>query len=75
MRRKAARLGSGGQYLWGVMKNLMRAASVAALALAPLTAPASASSRPHAAAAGIDCPSGYVTSAGSPGSAGLPTAA
>ncbi|KMS72129.1 hypothetical protein ACH49_24045 [Streptomyces leeuwenhoekii] len=38
----------------------MRAAAVAALALTPLTAPASASSEPHAARAAIDCPSGYV---------------
>ncbi|CQR59435.1 peptidase inhibitor family I36 protein [Streptomyces leeuwenhoekii] len=38
----------------------MRAAAVAALALTPLTAPASASSEPHAAQAAIDCPSGYV---------------
>ncbi|MEV5731418.1 peptidase inhibitor family I36 protein, partial [Streptomyces pharetrae] len=42
-----------------MMKNLMRAAAVAALALTPLAVPASASSEPRAAA-GIDCPSGYV---------------
>jgi hypothetical protein len=42
-----------------MMKNLMRAAAVAALALAPLAVPASASSEPRVAA-GIDCPSGYV---------------
>ncbi|CAM5553334.1 putative protein OS=Streptomyces fumanus OX=67302 GN=GCM10018772_61680 PE=4 SV=1 [Streptomyces fumanus] len=37
----------------------MRAATVAALALTPLTVPASASSKPHAAA-DITCPDGYV---------------
>jgi hypothetical protein len=43
------------------MKNLMRAAAVAALVLAPLAVPASASSEPRAAAAaGIECPKGYV---------------
>ncbi|OSZ57575.1 hypothetical protein OQI_26605 [Streptomyces pharetrae CZA14] len=41
------------------MKNLIRAAAVAALALAPLAVPASASGEPRAAAV-IECPSGYV---------------
>jgi hypothetical protein len=43
-----------------VLKTLTRAAAVAALALAPLTVPASASSEPRAAAPAIDCPDGYV---------------
>ncbi|MFK0120745.1 peptidase inhibitor family I36 protein [Streptomyces sp. NPDC090994] len=43
-----------------MLKKLMRAAAVAALALTPLAVPAAASSEPRAAAAGIDCPDGYV---------------
>jgi hypothetical protein len=43
-----------------VLKTLTRAAAVAALALAPLSAPASASTESHTAAAGIACPDGYV---------------
>jgi hypothetical protein len=44
-----------------VIKNVMRAGAVAALALLlPLTVPVSASSEPESARAGIDCPSGYV---------------
>jgi hypothetical protein len=43
-----------------VMKNVMRAAAIAALALCPLAAPASASSETSTARAAIDCPSGYV---------------
>jgi hypothetical protein len=43
-----------------VIKNLMRAAAIAALALAPMAVPASASSTPGAVKAAIDCPSGYV---------------
>jgi hypothetical protein len=42
-----------------VPKTLVRAATVAALTLTPLAAPASASSEPHAAA-DIACPDGYV---------------
>jgi hypothetical protein len=38
----------------------MRAASIAALALAPMAVPASASSTPSAVEAEIDCRSGYV---------------
>jgi hypothetical protein len=45
-----------------VIKNLMRAAAVAALALCPLATPASASHDTGTARPGaeIDCPSGYV---------------
>jgi hypothetical protein len=38
----------------------MRAAAIAALALAPMAVPASASSTPSAVKAAIDCPSGCV---------------
>jgi hypothetical protein len=43
-----------------VIKNVMRAAVVAALGLFPLAAPAAASPETTAARAAIDCPSGYV---------------
>jgi hypothetical protein len=43
-----------------VIKNLMRTAAIAALALAPMAVPSSASSTPSAVKAAIDCPSGYV---------------
>ncbi|WP_039931679.1 peptidase inhibitor family I36 protein [Streptomyces viridochromogenes] len=43
-----------------VIKNLMRAAAIATLALAPMAVPASASSTPSAVRAAIDCPYGYV---------------
>jgi hypothetical protein len=43
-----------------VIKNVMRATAVAALALFPLAAPAAASPEPTTARAAIDCPSGYV---------------
>jgi hypothetical protein len=43
-----------------VIKNVMRAAAVAALALFPITAPAAASTGTSAGRAAIDCPSGYV---------------
>jgi hypothetical protein len=43
-----------------VIKNLMRAAAIAAPALAPMAVPASASQHPGAVKAAIDCPSGYV---------------
>jgi hypothetical protein len=43
-----------------MIKNVMRAAAIAALALAPVAVPASASSTPGAVQAAIDCPSGYV---------------
>ncbi|GHE24053.1 peptidase inhibitor family I36 protein [Streptomyces capillispiralis] len=43
-----------------MIKNVMRAAAVAALALCPLATPASASSEKGPARAAIDCPSGYV---------------
>jgi hypothetical protein len=43
-----------------VIKNVMRAAAVAALALLPLTAPAAASTGTAAGRAAIDCPDGYV---------------
>ncbi|MGA5364223.1 peptidase inhibitor family I36 protein [Streptomyces purpurascens] len=43
-----------------MIKNLMRAAALAALVLAPMAVPASASSSPGAVKAAIDCPSGYV---------------
>ncbi|CAL9331044.1 peptidase inhibitor family I36 protein [Streptomyces sp. NPDC090994] len=42
------------------MTNLMRAAAAAALTLAPLAVPASASGDPHSTHIAIDCPSGYV---------------
>jgi hypothetical protein len=50
----------GDQYLQCLIKNLMRATAIAALALAPMVVPASASSSPGAVKAAIDCPSGYV---------------
>jgi hypothetical protein len=43
-----------------VIKNLMRAAAFAALALVPMAVPASASPAPGAVKAEIDCPSGYL---------------
>ncbi|MFJ4980449.1 peptidase inhibitor family I36 protein [Streptomyces coeruleorubidus] len=43
-----------------MIKNVMRAGAVAALALLPLAAPAAASSEARMARAGIECPSGYV---------------
>ncbi|MEU8653621.1 peptidase inhibitor family I36 protein [Streptomyces sp. NPDC048737] len=43
-----------------MIKTLMRSVAVSALALLPLTAPASAAGETGAARAGIDCPSGYV---------------
>ncbi|MGV4891425.1 peptidase inhibitor family I36 protein [Streptomyces viridosporus] len=43
-----------------MLKNLMRATAIAALALASVAVPASASSSPSAVKAVIDCPSGYV---------------
>ncbi|MGW0477529.1 hypothetical protein [Streptomyces coeruleorubidus] len=43
-----------------MIKILMRAAAIAALALAPMAVPASASSAPGAVKAEIDFPSGYV---------------
>jgi hypothetical protein len=43
-----------------VIKNMMRATAVAALALFPLAAPAAASPETTTARAAIDCPSGYV---------------
>jgi hypothetical protein len=43
-----------------VIKNVMRAGAVAALALLPMAAPAAASSEARMARAAIDCPSGYV---------------
>ncbi|MFD5952030.1 peptidase inhibitor family I36 protein [Streptomyces collinus] len=42
------------------LKILMRTAAIAALSLAPMTVPASASSTPNVMRAEIDCPSGYV---------------
>ncbi|MER6153410.1 peptidase inhibitor family I36 protein [Streptomyces hirsutus] len=43
-----------------MIKNVMRAGATAALALLPLAVPASAEADTVRAAAGIDCPSGYV---------------
>ncbi|MEW2397936.1 peptidase inhibitor family I36 protein [Streptomyces sp. NPDC046862] len=43
-----------------MIKNVMRAAAIAALALCPMAVPASASSTPSRMQAAIDCPSGYV---------------
>ncbi|MFF3505371.1 peptidase inhibitor family I36 protein [Streptomyces sp. NPDC003247] len=43
-----------------MIKHLMRAGAVVALAVLPLAVPASASSAPGAVRAAIDCPSGYV---------------
>lgn len=43
-----------------VIKNVMRAATVAALAFAPLATPAAVSTETGTGRAAIDCPSGYV---------------
>jgi hypothetical protein len=43
-----------------VIKNMMRAAAIAALAFVPMAVPASASPAPGMMKAEIDCPSGYV---------------
>ncbi|MFI2353036.1 hypothetical protein ACH492_39950 [Streptomyces sp. NPDC019443] len=64
-----------------MIRNVMRAAVVAALAALPLTVPTSAPAETRAAQAAIKCPGGYVciypevNFGASPGCAARPTAA